>query len=163
MKYAFTIMTAGLFLSILGACSNSEDEAAELVEAQKLIDDQLIQNYLSKNNINATKSYSGLYYVIIDEGEEGNDYPTSDATVTLEYKGYFLDGEVFENLGDREEAFVIGLWQLVDGIKEGVQLIKRGGEIQLFIPSHLGYGNNDQGIIPANSVMVYEIKLIDFE
>jgi len=53
-------------------------------------------------------------------------------------------------------ANLIPAWQI------GIPLIGRGGEITLYSPSNLGYGNQSVGSIPARSVLVFEIDLIDF-
>jgi len=42
-----------------------------------------------------------------------------------------------------------------------VPYIKKGGKIKLLIPSALGYGSNAAGSIPANSVLIFDIELLD--
>ena len=51
----------------------------------------------------------------------------------------------------------------VPGFREGVQLLGRGGMIELVIPANLGYGEagNPQAKIPPNAKLRYRIELID--
>src|SRR5690606_38661475 len=67
-------------------------EASQKKQTDK--DIQIIEGYIAENNLNATKTESGLFYVIEEEGdgpevEEGS-------TVGVNYTGYVLDGTVFD-------------------------------------------------------------------
>ncbi|MEI6409778.1 MAG: FKBP-type peptidyl-prolyl cis-trans isomerase [Bacteroidota bacterium] len=55
------------------------------------------------------------------------------------------------------------LSSLIKGWQEGIPLLKKGGKGTFFIPSALGYGSQDQGAIPANSVLIFEITLVDYQ
>ena len=112
--------------------------------------------YIAANDLNATRTSSGLYYVIDNSGS--GTRPTSSSNVTVAYKGYFLDGNTFDQSGDAGISF--GLNQVIAGWTEGIQLFKEGGEGILLIPSNLGYGSNGQGSIPGGAVLVFDIKLI---
>jgi FKBP-type peptidyl-prolyl cis-trans isomerase FkpA/FKBP-type peptidyl-prolyl cis-trans isomerase FklB len=50
---------------------------------------------------------------------------------------------------------------MIRGLAEGVQLLKVGGKMKLYIPPHLGYGASARPGIPANSVLVYELELLE--
>lgn len=140
-----------LFLSLFLFISCSKDDAN--FEAQTEVD---IIKYIEDNNLNATRSNSGLYYVINNEGTGAR--PTSSSNVTVAYKGYLLDGTVFDQSNSNGISF--GLNQVISGWTEGITYFKEGGEGILLIPSNLGYGNNGQGSIPGGAVLVFDIKLI---
>ncbi len=97
---------------------------------------QEIEQYAADNQLNGQFTASGLYYEIIEQGN-GN-YPTASSTVTVTYKGYYLDGTVL----DEGALFTAALSNLIDGWKEGILLISEGGKIILIIPSHLAYKDN---------------------
>ncbi len=147
MKSYLTLFIS-LFLVI--SCSKKIDEH---FEAQTEAD---IIQYLEDNNLNATRSDSGLYYVINNEGT--GERPTSNSNVTVAYKGYLLDGTVFDQ--SDSNGISIGLNQVIAGWTEGIQLFKEGGEGILLIPSNLGYGSNGSGPIPGGAVLVFDIELI---
>ena len=119
--------------------------------------DTAIQKYISENNLTATKTSSGLYYVINEEGT-GNQ-PTSNSNVTVAYKGYFLNGSVFDQSDSNGISF--GLNQVIAGWTEGIPYFKEGGNGILLIPFHLGYGATGIGTIPGGEVLVFNINLIN--
>lgn len=126
---------------------------------QAEIDRDKILNYLEENKIdNAQEDPSGLFYQILEEGEGTN--PTINSTVVVRYKGYLLDGTVFDESGAQTATFP--LTNLIEGWKIGIPYLKRGGKGRLFVPSELGYGNQASGTIPPNSVIIFDVELIDF-
>jgi len=127
-------------------------------EEQAKIDDEIISTYLSKNNITAIKSESGLYYSFDEEGDQKRK-PTSNSQVKVAYKGYLSNNEVFDE--SNSDGIVFGLNQVIEGWTEGITYFGEGGSGKLFIPSSLGYGNKATGSIPANSVLIFEIHLIE--
>ena len=116
-----------------------------------------ILQYIEDNNLNATRTDSGLYYVINNEGN--GDQPTSTSDVNVAYKGYLLDGTVFDESESNGISF--GLDQVIAGWTEGIQLFKEGGDGVLLIPYTLGYGINGSGSIPGASVIIFDVKLIN--
>jgi FKBP-type peptidyl-prolyl cis-trans isomerase FkpA len=112
--------------------------------------------YIAANDLNATRTSSGLYYVIDNSGS--GTRPTSTSNVTVAYKGYFLDGNTFDQSVDTGISF--GLNQVIPGWTEGIPLFKEGGEGMLLIPYNLGYGANTRNGIPGGSVLLFDIKLI---
>ena len=151
MRKIWVLIIIGLITISTNSCKKEED-GNEQVE----IDKALIEEYISDNQLNAQSTSSGLHYVILKTGS--GEHPTSYSTVTVAYKGYLLNGDVF----DENLAFTSRLSSLIKGWKEGIPLIGRGGKIKLLVPSALGYGSQQQGNIPANSVLVFDITLYDF-
>ena len=134
---------------VLFSCSKKESQAE--------IDDQTIQNYLTTNKLTATKDPSGLYYNIIVTGTGNN--PTSSSTIEVKYKGTLINGTVF----DQNSDFTYALASLIKGWQIGIMLMKKGGKATFYIPSALGYGSTDTGPIPANSVLIFDIELINIK
>jgi len=123
-------------------------------------DIEKIEEYLMTNNINATQHPSGVFYTIDVEGSGGS--PNSFATVIVKYKGMLLDGFVFDQtMGNQTAQFP--LTGTIDGFRIGATLLKKGGKGTFYIPSGLGYGRQEQPDIPQNSVLIFEIELIDFQ
>jgi FKBP-type peptidyl-prolyl cis-trans isomerase len=83
-------------------------------------------------------------------------------TVSVNYKGSLTNGKQFDSSYDRKEpfSFTIGKGEVIKGWDEGVVGMKIGGKRKLTIPPELGYGNNAQGEIPANSTLVFEVELL---
>ncbi len=129
-------------------------------EEQLIKDKETIENYLKSKNLTAQSTASGLYYIIEQPG--GGGHPTLQSTVTVEYKGYFTNGAVFDQTEAGKTAS-FPLNKVILGWQEGIQLFQKGGKGVLLIPSGLGYGPNGQGPIPANSVILFDVSLIDFK
>lgn len=123
---------------------------------QAAVDKEIITNYISSHQLNATATGSGLYYVIKTVGTGSN--PTAGSTVNVIYKGYLPNGTVFDQSGTT--GISISLSSVISGWKEGIPYFKKGGgKGILLIPSALGYGSQSVGSIPANSVLIFDIEL----
>ena len=83
----------------------------------------------------------------------------------INYTGLLSNGHKFDE--GKNVAFTLG--SLMEGWKKGLPLIQKGGKIKLYIPPSLGYGssdikdNNGAVVIPANSMLIFDISLLDFQ
>ena len=102
-------------------------------------------------------SASGLQYRIINEGNEVK--PAGADTIWVRYKGQLLDGTVFDQTPEEGEAARLYLNRVVRGWTEGLQLIGEGGEIELFIPAKLGYGDNGNRGIEPGATLIFNVSL----
>ncbi|WP_348798271.1 FKBP-type peptidyl-prolyl cis-trans isomerase [Flavobacterium adhaerens] len=149
MKYTFIAIIATLFMSCSNNDSNKSIDYTEKNEEE-------ITKYISDNDLDATRTESGLYYVINEEGT--GKRPTATSNVTVAYKGYYTNGEVFDE--SDAEGVSFPLQRVIAGWTEGIQLFKEGGSGMLLIPSHLGYGSYFYNGIPGGSVLIFEVTLI---
>jgi len=147
MRLSFFLLFIFAFLNI--SCNKTEKI--------KNTNDQEIQDYLSQNNLCAEKTASGLYFIIEELGT-GNDFPTLDADVTVNYTGFFTDNRIF----DQGKNVTFPLRTVIKGWQEGIQKFKKNGKGKLLIPSHLGYGPSGSGSIPANTVILFDVEILDY-
>ncbi len=120
-----------------------------------------IKAYLEKNNLKAKETESGLF--IIMEKEGGKEKPTLNQFLTLNYEGYLMDGSSFDGTNGKPTTFPFPMSQLIQGWQEGIPYFGRGGKGKLIIPPYIGYGERGSAKIPANSILVFDIELIDFK
>jgi FKBP-type peptidyl-prolyl cis-trans isomerase FkpA len=121
-------------------------------------DEPAILAYLVANNITGyKKDPSGLYYKIDSVGYGGA--PNTSSKIYVTYTGRFTDNSVFETKSYGDTGWVLGT--LLKGWQIGLPQISKGGRIHLYIPSALAYGCQATGPIPANSVLVFDILLVD--
>lgn len=107
-----------------------------------------------------TKTKSGLRYKIITPGADPK--PTAASTVKCRYEGKLIDGKVFDSTKTRgNEATEFPLSGVIPAWTEGVQLIGTGGKIVLYCPAEIAYGKQGQGPIPADSVLEFEVELVE--
>ena len=86
--------------------------------------------------------------------------------VTVNYTGWLTDGTKFDsslNPGRSPFRFTVGGGQVIKGWDEGLIGMKAGGKRKLTIPPSMGYGNQDMGVIPSNSTLIFEIDLLIIE
>ena len=98
----------------------------------------------------------------VGEGAEAE----KNSIVTVNYTGSLTDGTKFDsslNPGRTPFRFTIGAGQVISGWDEGVPGMKVGGKRKLTIPPNMGYGNQDMGVIPPNSTLIFEIDLLIVE
>ncbi len=146
-----TNLLALLFVLLI-SCTD-DDQPVDYVS----LNDEEIQDYLVENDLQAERSTSGLYYIIDSEGP--GVQPTTTDQVRVAYKGYFTNGNVFDQ--SPSEGISFNLQQVISGWTEGITYFKEGGSGMLFVPSHLGYGFQDYSGIPGGSVLIFEIDLIE--
>ncbi|MDW5288528.1 FKBP-type peptidyl-prolyl cis-trans isomerase [Formosa sp. PL04] len=154
MKSIYIALLVVFFVS----CDSNDDISTEYID-YTVENEQEILSYIANNNLDATRTDSGLYYVIDDQGEGSEITATSD--VTVKFKGYFTNGEVFGE--NQDTGFTDNLQNLIEGWKEGLQLFNEGGRGILIIPAHLAYGSNDYSVIPGGSVVIYDIEVVDYD
>ena len=137
-----------LVLLTFAQCKKDEDQGAA--------DRDLILKYISDNNLDAIEAEEGLFYVVEDEGSA--DQCQWNSTIKANYKGYLLDGTVF----DEGQLDQFSLTNAIRGWQIGMAKFKENGSGILLIPSALGYGaqGSGSGSVPPNAVIIFDVELI---
>jgi FKBP-type peptidyl-prolyl cis-trans isomerase FklB len=106
---------------------------------------------------------SGLQYEVIKNGDANSATPKPVDTVVVNYKGSLIDGKEFDNSFKRGEPAAFPVMGVIKGWIEIIQLMHKGDNWKVYIPSELGYGAAGAagGAIPPNAVLVFEITLED--
>lgn len=148
---------------------------------QLATDKQLIEDYLKEKNIQASKTESGLYYVIEKQGE-GPEIETGNLAF-VHYAGYLLDGTIFDTsvkeLAQANNVYneqrdiaggyaplevAVGEGRVIPGWDEGLGLLKKGDKAKFFIPSTLAYGERGAGaMIKPNSILIFDVEITDVQ
>lgn len=115
---------------------------------------------------------SGLQYKVIQVGK-GEKHPQNKATVEFHYAGTTLDIEpraleldveqwdTFDSSWKRKKPMVTVVEAaLNNAMREMLLVMVEGDWIEMYVPSKMGYGDQDVGRIKAGSVLIYQIKLI---
>ena len=113
---------------------------------------------------------SGLRYKITKVGTGPN--PKSSDTVTVNYTGRLIDGTVFDSsLQPRQQGAtpapatfpLDGPNSVIDGWKEGLQKVAKGGSITLYVPANLAYADDGRAGIPPGSTLIFDVDLLDVQ
>ena len=120
--------------------------------------DKYRADFAKDKDVKTTKS--GLLYKIENAGK-GEAIKATD-TVKVHYTGKLPNGKVFDSSVERGQPVEFQLNQVIPGWTEGLQLVKKGGKIQLVIPPALGYGKQGAGAsIPPNSTLIFDVEVLD--
>ena len=102
---------------------------------------------------------SGLVFQSLKEGT--GTAPKATDTVTVHYRGTFLDGKEFDSSFKRNAPTSFPLNGVIPCWTEGVQMMKPGGKARLTCPPAIAYGERGAGgVIPPNATLNFDIELI---
>ncbi len=121
------------------------------------------EDFLEKNRRKegVQETDSGLQYLVVEEGE--GDCPDAHATITVHQRCQLVNGTVIEDTYRKNEPSEVEMQELIEGYREGIQLMNKGARYKLFIPWELAWGKNGTGSkIPPYSMLVFDVRLIDF-
>ena len=118
------------------------------------------QSFLAKNlkNEGVLETPSGLQYIIVEPGD-ASKVPGPRDTVSVNYKGTLINGDVFDETPEGSAPITFPLSNVIPGWTEGLQLIGEGGKIKLFIPADLAYGEQGSGMIGPNETLIFDVVL----
>ena len=119
--------------------------------------DSFLNENKSKPGVNVTAS--GLQYKVLTAGD--GELPTVEDTIVVHYTGKLIDGTVFGNSIERGEPIKIQTSSVIKGWGEALLMMPKGSTWELVIPASLGYGDRDMGPIPSNSVLIFEVSIVD--
>lgn len=140
-----------------------KQQQKQMEQMKAMADDNLAaaEEFLEENaereGVKTTES--GLQYEIITEGS--GESPSPGDQVKVHYEGTLIDGTVFDSSRERGEPVTFGLSDVIPGWTEGLQLMKEGGRMKLFIPPELAYGPGGNRSIGPNEALVFDVELLE--
>ena len=148
--------------------SENEDDllvslAADLISnprTQTEKDKNIILNYAMDEGIELQSTTTGLYYQMIEKGT--GEYAQWGDWVKVNYKGYTLDGKVFDSSYKKGKPIEFYIGNMISGWNEGLQMMKPSGKAFFLVPSTLAYGKKGlPGIILPNTTLAFEVELLE--
>lgn len=173
-------MASGIQDAMNGAPLKMTDSEMKdsLVKFQKDLMDKRAKQFENKANENKTKGdaflkensakkgvvvlASGLQYKVLTEGK--GIKPRKDDTVTVEYTGKLINGDVFDSSSKTGKPATFKLDQVIPGWTEALQLMPVGSTWELYVPANLAYGaRNVGGLIGPNETLIFNVHLISID
>lgn len=154
------------------AVSPNEDQVMMSLSGEMIPNPQ-VQGHFDHNDIIAfaidqpidlSVTASGLFYYILEEGV-GSKLGRGDKAA-VHYKGFYLDGRMFDSSCRNGEPLEITVGTMINGWNEGLQLLGGGGKAILLVPSRLAYGeeglkdSKGRELVPPNQVLIFELQVI---
>lgn len=129
----------------------------EQAEENKKKGAEFLEKNKSATGVKVTPS--GLQYQVITEGT--GPVPKADDIIKAHYKGTLISGEQFDSSYDRQQPAEFPVKGVIPGWTEALQMMKVGSKFKLWIPPELAYGPAPRPGIPANSVLAFEVELLE--
>ncbi len=121
----------------------------------------VMQAYANTNGYSMSSHPSGMLYQVVNPGSGA--VPLSTSKVYVKYTGRLVSSNAIFDQQNNAANTGFTVSQLIPAWQLGLELIAKGGTIRLIVPSSLAYGCNGYGAIPGNSVLFFEIELVDVQ
>ncbi len=165
--------TLAVVLFLLHACGQEQETPVQLTVAQLEeafvqsnkylieLENEAIDDFVTRYGWKAHKTGSGLRYKIITEGAGPN--ATYGDRAVLNYSVYLITGDkVYDSDTDGPLVFTVGRGGVVSGLEEGILMMRKGTKATFIMPFHLAYGvPGDGNKIPKRASIIYQVELID--
>ena len=148
MKYLITVIS----LSILFSCVQDSPNIQQIENLQFFID--------NKKNDQVVEIEPGLQYLVIDSGNPESEIPELTQTISAHFHGTLTNGEVFWSSLD-SEPLEIELSKLIVGCQKAISLMRAGDKWMVYIDPTMAYGEEGRPGIPSNSILIFEIELLE--
>lgn len=154
--------------TILISCSNSKsDTENSTTDKSNLNTEMKTSENRSINYVIGDTQITSSGLKVVFQSLNNNDKPAEGDVVQVHYKGTLSDGKEFDNSFKRNKpiAFPLGTGKVIPGWDEGIALLGKGDKATFIIPPDLAYGDRamGNGLIPANSTLVFDVELVDFK
>lgn len=163
----FKVSIAAVMVLLISSCLKNEDDDRKIyTAAEEIAERNAYLDSLRAKGHDIDTTASGVYYVVIEEGE-GNFAQEGD-TVTIGYAGYLIDGTLFDTSERPSSPFQDGKWEFIlgdfDAIKgwdESIMEMNEGAKMEFIVPSELAYGSSGYGLIPPYQTLIFVIKMFE--
>ena len=137
---------------ILVSCSQDSPNIQQIENLQFFID--------NKKNDQVVEIEPGLQYLVIDSGDSESEIPKLTQTISAHFHGTLTNGEVFWSSLD-SEPLEIELSKLIVGCQKTISLMRIGDKWMVYIDPTMAYGEEGRPGIPSNSILIFEIELLE--
>ena len=152
MKRFFTLIIS---LSVLVGCVQDSPNVKQIANMKFFIENQ------AQEGINVIEK--GLHYAVLDSGDINSKSPELSDTITAHFHGTLTDGTVFWSSVESNEPLTIQLSGLIEGCQKVLSLMKINDKWRVYIDPSMAYGDEGRPGIPSNSILVFDIELLDIQ
>ena len=133
-----------------------QEQRAKEAEVNMAAGVRFLEQNSEKEGVQVTDS--GLQYKVVEPGEGTS--PRSGQMVSVHYRGTLIDGSEFDSSYRRNEPAQFPVDGVIPGWVEALKMMKPGAKWELYIPAELAYGERGRPGIPPNSVLIFEVELL---
>lgn len=176
MKNTTLKILALLGVGVAFSCVSEEENLEVIFEEDKQKIETFVQNFTEEHR-RETVGESGVVVLITETNDDGR-LPVNGDTIMVDYTGYLLDGTIFDTsiqaIAEEEGLYnpnrpygpfrvELGRSNVIVGWHIALSELREGEKATVLIPSFYGYGANDNGPIPRNSVLVFDLDVVSVE
>lgn len=136
-----------------------EEAVAELGDKLRPAGLKILEENGQREGVVVTES--GLQYEVIEEGT--GPAPNVESQVSVHYEGRFANGDVFDSSYERGEPAQFQVKGVIPGWTEALLLMKQGAKHRLWIPGGLAYGPQGRGEIPPDTMLIFDVELLEVQ
>ena len=148
------IIQLSVLLFLVG-CNQDSLNIQQIGNMQFFIDNE------SKGGINVVEP--GLQYSILSSGDQSSKSPELTDTITAHFHGTITDGTVFWSSVEANEPLQVQLSGLIIGCQKIISLMKVNDKWRVYIDPSMAYGDEGRPGIPSNSILIFDIELLDIQ
>ena len=152
MKRFFTLVIS---LIVLTGCVQDSPNVKQIANMKFFIENQ------AQEGINVIEK--GLHYAVLNSGDINSKSPELSDTITAHFHGTLTDGTVFWSSVESNEPLTIQLSGLIEGCQKVIPLMKINDKWRVYIDPSMAYGDEGRPGIPSNSILVFDIELLDIQ
>tara|TARA_X000000950_G_scaffold282896_1_gene382631 strand:+ start:645 stop:1103 length:459 start_codon:yes stop_codon:yes gene_type:complete len=152
MKRFFTLIIS---LTVLVSCVQDSPNVKQIANMKFFIENQ------EQEGINVVEK--GLHYAVLNYGDMNSKSPELSDTITAHFHGTLTDGTVFWSSVDSDEPLTIELSKLIEGCQKIISLMKINDKWRVYIDPSMAYGDEGRPGIPSNSILIFDIELLDIQ
>jgi len=152
MKRFFTLIIS---LTVLVSCVQDSPNVKQIANMKFFIENQ------AQEGINVIEK--GLHYAVLNSGDINSKSPELSDTITAHFHGTLTDGTVFWSSVESNEPLTIQLSGLIEGCQKVLSLMKINDKWRVYIDPSMAYGDEGRPGIPSNSILVFDIELLDIQ
>ena len=152
MKRFFTLLMS---LIVLNGCVQDSPNVKQIANMKFFIENQ------AQDGINVIEK--GLHYAVLNSGDINSKSPELSDTITAHFHGTLTDGTVFWSSVESNEPLTIQLSGLIEGCQKAISLMRVNDKWRVYIDPSMAYGDESRPGIPSNSILVFDIELLDIQ
>ena len=152
MKRFFTLVIS---LIVLTGCVQDGPNVKQIANMKFFIENQ------AQEGINIIEK--GLHYAVLNSGDINSKSPELSDIITAHFHGTLTDGTVFWSSVESNEPLTIQLSGLIEGCQKVISRMKVNDKWRVYIDPSMAYGDEDRPGIPSNSILVFDIELLDIQ
>ena len=161
-KFLFFVIPV-LIICVFSSCLYKNTDKPQTYEEEMALLIQHINYIKEEKGANVKKTELGVYYWVLKPASVDGPFPEMGDTLTIKYKGFLMNGTLFATTDGKEHDFVLGKENAIEGWNDGMKVIEKGSEVQLIIPSPLGFGSKGNTIVPPNNTLIYEVTMVNIK